>query len=111
MLEIAVYACTHHLALHPGFARFLLSECVRAVNHAHGLDRTIGIGATEVVALAATTVVENAGTIVLSLDRRELCGDLSYRGAPVDVLIASVYSPAFWAGDAVGPVLIKVHAL
>ena len=111
VLEVAMHAGAHHLALDPGFAGLLLRQGVGAVDHAQGLDGAVGIGAAEVVALAAAAVVEDAGAAVLGFDGGQLFGDLPDGGGPVDVFVAAVGAPPLRAGDAVGAVLIEVHAL
>ena len=111
VLEVAVHACAHHLALHPGFASFFLSQGIRSVDHAKGLDRAVGIGGAEVVALAATAVVQDAGATMFGLDGRQFFGDLADGGGPVDVLVAAVGPAPLGRTDAVATVLVVVHAL
>jgi hypothetical protein len=111
VLEIAVHAGAHHLALDPAFASLLLRQGIGAIDHAQGLDGAVGIGAAEVVALAAATVVEDAGAAVTGLDGGQLFGDLADGRDPGYVFVAAVRTPPLRAGDAVGAVLIEVHAL
>ena len=111
VLEIAMHAGAHHLALHPGFAGLLLRQRIGAVDDAQRLDRAVGIRAAEVVSLAATAVVKDAGAAVPGLDVGQLLGDLADGGRPVDVLVAAVGATTLGAADAVTPVLIEVHAL
>ena len=68
MLEIAVDAATHHLALHPRFAGLLLGERIGAVLDAERLQRAVGVGRAEVIALAAAAVVQDRVAAVLVAD-------------------------------------------
>ncbi len=111
VLEVAVDAAAHHLALHPGFAGLLLRERVGAVLHSERLQRAVGVRATEVVALAAAAVKEDRLAAVARADVRELCGDLAQGGRPVDTLVAAVRAPAQRRIDAVRAILVVVHAL
>ena len=111
VLEIAMHAGAHHLALHPGLARLLLRQRVGAVAHAERLERAIGIGGAQVVALAAAAVVQDAFAAVLCLDGLQLRGDLAHGGVPVDALVAAVRATAQRRVQPVGAVLVVVHAL
>src|SRR4029453_7644447 len=111
MLEIAVDAAAHHLPLHPRFAGLLLGERVGAVLHTERLQRVVGIGRPEVIALAAAPVIEDAFAAVLVPDALELGGDLPNGSGPVDALVAAVRAPAHWRVNTIGAVLVVVHAL
>ena len=111
MLEVAVYAAAHHLPLHPGFPGLFLCERIGAVLHAERLQRAVGVGRSEVIALAAAAVVENAIAAVLVADALQPRGNLTNGSVPLDALIAAVRAPAHRRVNAIGAVLVVVHAL
>ena len=111
MLEVAVHAGTEHLALDPELAGLFLGQGVGAVLHPEGLQRAVAVGAAEVVALRAAAVVEDAFAAMPALDGEEFLRHLADRRVPVDGFVAAIGAPAHRRVQAVGAVLVVVHAL
>ncbi len=111
VLEVAVDARAHHLALHPRLAGLLLRERVGAVLHAQGLERGVGISGAQVVSLAAAAVVQDALAAVAQTDGRQLLRDFANGRWPVDGFVGSVRAPSHRRVQPVGAVLVVVHAL
>ena len=63
------------------------------------------------IALAATSVIQDAFAAILLLDRRELCCNFTHRRGPVDILVAAIGPSALGRIDAVCAVLVEIHAL
>ena len=111
MLEVTVHAGAEHLALDPEFAGLLLRQRVGTELVADRLQKTVGVGAAEVVALATAPVIKNALAAVCSLDRHELVCDFANRHVPANRLVTPVRSTAQGRGQPVSAILVVIHAL
>jgi hypothetical protein len=111
VLEVRMRAAGEHLALHPKLAGFFLRQCIRAPGLAQGLEKGVGVHAAQMVALAATAVVDDAFVAVPGTDGLELVGDFANRHLPRDGLIAAIWTPAHRRSKSVSAILIEVEPL
>ena len=110
VLEVAANMAAEQVAIDPEFAGFLLGQGAGAPGAAQHPAGSTGVGARQVVTLAATTVVENLVAAVLVPDRGQPLRDFANRRVPVDFLEAAVSFAAQRAGQAIGTVLVVIEA-
>ena len=109
VLEVATGVGAEHAVTDPELAGLLLGEGVAAVTRAERAAGGAGVGAGQVIALSAATVVENRLSAVGIADVGQTLGHLADGRVPVDGLEGAVVAATEWRGEAVGAVLVEIE--
>ncbi len=109
VFELPAGVAAVEVCVHPVLTGLLLRQRIRAVPRSDRLQERATVGATEMVALTAATVIEDLVATVLVSDLRESLGDLGNRGVPVDLLVTAVGASAQWRRQPVAAVLVVVE--
>src|SRR5215217_3061917 len=109
VLEVAAHDRAEHARVDEELARLLLREGAGAIDGTEGAQRCAAVAATEVVALSAAAVVQDAVATVVVAHCGELRRDLADRGLPIDLLERAVGAPPQWRQQPLCAVLIVVE--
>jgi hypothetical protein len=101
---------TVHPVLDPRLACFLLRERARPIARSHRAQERAAVAPSEVIALAAATVVHDRLAAVGIADRVTAFRDLPDRHIPVDLLEAAVGPSSQRRGQAVASILVVVQS-